>query len=81
MCVELLRCSAVGVGLSPCVCIVLYSQQLVGVLMVLKEGGLLLACNGFSIVPLLLMVLKEVDFFVCHWYDLVSMINESVYVV
>ena len=57
---ELLRHLVVGVGPgpSPWVCIVLHHHRLVGVLMVLKEGGLL--SLGVSIgVPLPSMVLEE----------------------
>ena len=49
--------------------------------MVLKECRLLSVCTEISTVPLLLMVLEEYKVFVYHWYDLVSMINESISVV
>ena len=48
----------VGPGPSPWVCIVLHRHQVVGVLMVLKEGGLLSLCDGIG-VPLPSMVLEE----------------------
>ena len=57
---ELLRRLVVGVGPgpSPWVCIVLHHHRLVGVLMVLKEGGLLSLGVGIG-VPLPSMVLEE----------------------